>query len=123
MVQDSSYKVIKASITYYKGNPGDEVVLLVPEDGDSLWGAVENVIPAGSEGDHAAYYETGEASTTEADLDPSHELPSGDEAQLPPGDAAELPSGDAAQIEAGDQTEEVSEPESEDKAEDFSELL
>ncbi len=38
------YKVLTASVTYYKGVPGDEVVILVPRDGDSLWAAVENIV-------------------------------------------------------------------------------
>lgn len=38
------WKVLTASITYFKGNPGDKAVILVPISGDSQWGAVENVI-------------------------------------------------------------------------------
>jgi hypothetical protein len=38
------YRVITASITYYKGLPGDKVVILVPVGNDSAWAAVENVI-------------------------------------------------------------------------------
>jgi len=38
------WKVLTASITYFKGNPGDKAVILVPVSGDSQWGAVENVI-------------------------------------------------------------------------------
>lgn len=38
------YKILTASATFYKGKPGDEVVLIVPEDGGSDWGAVENII-------------------------------------------------------------------------------
>ncbi len=40
-----AYKVLLASITYFRAEPGDEVVLLVPEDGESEWGAVDNVVP------------------------------------------------------------------------------
>lgn len=77
------YKVIMASITYYKGEPGDEVVILTPADGESLWAAVENVIRAG----------------TSATWDFSEKLlPSGDEAELPSGDAAELPDGTAGEL-------------------------
>ena len=39
-----SYKVLTASITFHKGKPGDEVVLMVPESGQSEWGAVENIM-------------------------------------------------------------------------------
>jgi hypothetical protein len=38
------YKVLKASVTYFYGDASDEVVILVPEDGDSVWAAVENII-------------------------------------------------------------------------------
>lgn len=38
------YKVIKASVTYFKGNEGDEVIALIPKDGESIYCAVENII-------------------------------------------------------------------------------
>lgn len=38
------FRVLRASITYYHGEPGDEVVLLVPNGAPSTWAAVENVI-------------------------------------------------------------------------------
>jgi len=38
------WNVIKASVTYFKGEPGDEVVLLVPKSAPSKWAAVENII-------------------------------------------------------------------------------
>jgi len=40
-----SYRVILASITYYKGTVGDEVTLLLPSDRESTWGAIEAIIP------------------------------------------------------------------------------
>ncbi len=39
-----SYRVLLASITYYKGEVGDEVVVLVSKDREAHWAAVENVI-------------------------------------------------------------------------------
>jgi len=42
--EHKKFRVITASITYYKGIPGDKVVILVPISGDSAWAAVENVI-------------------------------------------------------------------------------
>ena len=39
-----AFKVIPASVTYFKGEVGDEVVLLVPRDGTSAWAAIENII-------------------------------------------------------------------------------
>ncbi|MEY4744567.1 MAG: hypothetical protein RL272_512 [Candidatus Parcubacteria bacterium] len=38
------WSVIKASVTYFKGEPGDEAVLLVPKTTPSKWAAIENVI-------------------------------------------------------------------------------
>ena len=38
------YRVLRASITFYRGSPGDEAVLLVPQGAPSTWAAVENVI-------------------------------------------------------------------------------
>lgn len=43
-----SYRVLLASITYFKGEVGDEVVVLVPKDSESKWAAVENVIKGGT---------------------------------------------------------------------------
>lgn len=43
-VNGRAYKILTASVTFYRGNPGDEVVILVPTDGESTWGAVENII-------------------------------------------------------------------------------
>lgn len=42
--EDRVYKILMASITYFKGEEGDEVVILVPKDSDSSWAAVENII-------------------------------------------------------------------------------
>ena len=41
---DKIYRILMASITYFKGEEGDEVVILVPKDHDSTWAAVENII-------------------------------------------------------------------------------
>ena len=41
---DKIYKVLLASVTYFKGEEGDEAVILVSKDSDSAWAAVENII-------------------------------------------------------------------------------
>ncbi|HMN19530.1 MAG TPA: hypothetical protein PKA31_02970 [Candidatus Moranbacteria bacterium] len=38
------YKVLLASITYFRVQPGDEVALVVPRDMDASWAAIENVL-------------------------------------------------------------------------------
>lgn len=44
LAENKSFSVLLASITYFKGEVGDEVVILVPEKGESSWAAVENII-------------------------------------------------------------------------------
>lgn len=39
-----AYRVLLASITYFKVEPGDEVTLITPRDIDSEWGAIENLL-------------------------------------------------------------------------------
>jgi hypothetical protein len=41
---DDVYKVLAASVSYYKGVPGDEVIVLVPESDRCVWAAVENIV-------------------------------------------------------------------------------
>ena len=38
-----SYKILLASATYYKAQPGDEVTVVIPKSGDPTWGSIENV--------------------------------------------------------------------------------
>ena len=38
------YKVLTASVTFHKGNIGTNVSLIVPEDGESEWGAIEHIM-------------------------------------------------------------------------------
>lgn len=42
------WKVITASVTYFKGEDGDEAVVLIPKTGDSQWGAIENIVKKAS---------------------------------------------------------------------------
>lgn len=43
-VNGKFYKVLLASITYFKVKPGDEVTLVAPQAGETVWGAIENVV-------------------------------------------------------------------------------
>lgn len=40
-----AYKVLLASITYYRAEVGDSVTLIVPSFEESDWGAIDNVLP------------------------------------------------------------------------------
>jgi hypothetical protein len=44
-----AYKVLLASVTYFRAEVGDRVTIIVPELEDSDWGAIENVLPGTSE--------------------------------------------------------------------------
>jgi len=41
---DQQFRVLPASITYFKADDGDRVSILVPKEGVSEWAAVENLI-------------------------------------------------------------------------------
>jgi hypothetical protein len=38
------YHVLFASVTYFKAQPGDQVTMVIPEQGDAEWAAIEAVI-------------------------------------------------------------------------------
>jgi bifunctional DNA-binding transcriptional regulator/antitoxin component of YhaV-PrlF toxin-antitoxin module len=48
VAEGKPYKVLLASLTYFKAEPGDRVTIVLPKDKDGNWGAVENVIKAGA---------------------------------------------------------------------------
>lgn len=43
------YRVLLASITYFKATPGDEVAAVLPRDLESSWAAIENIIQKGAQ--------------------------------------------------------------------------
>lgn len=45
LANGKSYKVLLASVTYYRGDVGDNVTLIIPELEESDWGAIDNVLP------------------------------------------------------------------------------
>lgn len=44
VAEGKPYKVLLASITYFKVEPGDEVVIVTSKNTDSSWAAIENVL-------------------------------------------------------------------------------
>lgn len=40
-----AYRVLLASVTFYRAEVGDQVTIILPTDMEANWGAVENVIP------------------------------------------------------------------------------
>ena len=49
IAQGKAYKVLLASVTYFKAEIGDKITLVIPEVEDSDWGAIENVLPKDTE--------------------------------------------------------------------------
>jgi len=45
LAEGKAYRVLLASVTFYRAEVGDQVTILLPTDGDASWGAVEAVIP------------------------------------------------------------------------------
>lgn len=43
------YKVLLASVTYFKAEPGDEVVIMLPREIEATWAAIENVLQKGND--------------------------------------------------------------------------
>ncbi len=44
MADGKKYAILTASVTYFKGQNNDDVVILVPKNAPSKWAAVENII-------------------------------------------------------------------------------
>lgn len=47
IAEGKAYRVLLASVTYFKVEPADEVTLVVPRDSESVWGAIENLVKKG----------------------------------------------------------------------------
>ncbi len=45
IANSKAYKVLLASVTYFRAEVGDRVTIIIPELEDSDWGAIENVLP------------------------------------------------------------------------------
>lgn len=43
LVNSKLYKVQKASVTYFKGEIGNKAIVLIPEDKNATWAAIENI--------------------------------------------------------------------------------
>jgi len=43
-VEGKKYRVLCASVTYFKAEEGDKLTIIIPEKGESEWAAIENII-------------------------------------------------------------------------------
>lgn len=63
LAEGKVYRVLLASVTFYRAEAGDQVTVLLPKEGEAHWGTVEAVIPRHIA--DASAKETIAASTTE----------------------------------------------------------
>ena len=66
IAEGKAYRVLLASVTYFKAEPADEVTVVVPRDSESVWGAIENLVKKGG-GNFAALSENSGAEEAEPD--------------------------------------------------------
>lgn len=45
LAEGKAFRVLLASVTFYRAEVGDQVTILLPEGMEAKWGAVENVLP------------------------------------------------------------------------------
>jgi len=74
-----SFRLLTASVTYYKGESGDTVVLLLPQEMDSRWAAIDNLVKGTVEESELLLDDGAEMELPM----PMAELPLGDEMELP----------------------------------------
>lgn len=74
LADGKAYKVLLASLTYFKAEPGDEVTIVVPKDQDGEWAALENIIKKGDAAPAAAPGAAAAPPTAGEDLDRDLEL-------------------------------------------------
>lgn len=80
LAEGKSYKVLLASLTYFKADAGDEVTIVLPQDIDSDWAAVEHVIKRGvGHMDAEAGDDLGSEMPATAMMDQDAEAPSSEE--------------------------------------------
>ncbi len=46
IAEGKKYHVLLASVTYYKGNVGDKVTIIIPVNEETDWAAIEAILPA-----------------------------------------------------------------------------
>jgi hypothetical protein len=67
-----AYRVLLASVTFYRAEVGDQITILLPDEGEATWGAIEAVIPK-NVAEAQARETVSNASTEDGELSPSIE--------------------------------------------------
>lgn len=69
IAEGKTYRVLLASITYFKAEAADEITVVVPEGVESQWAAVENVIKKAPNSDSEMADSTGQSAASSPDSD------------------------------------------------------
>jgi hypothetical protein len=69
IAEGKTYRVLLASITYFKAEAGDEITVVVPEGIESQWAAVENVIKKALNSDSEMSGSSGQSAASSPDSD------------------------------------------------------
>jgi hypothetical protein len=48
IAEGKAFRVLLASVTYFKADAGDEVTIVVPRDSETVWAAIENLVKKGA---------------------------------------------------------------------------
>lgn len=75
LADGKAYKVLLASLTYFKAEAGDEVTIVLPQDIDSDWAAVEHVIKRGSGSNSSSMMDSEANEDLESDIHQDIESP------------------------------------------------
>ncbi len=70
--EGKAYRVLLASVTFYRAEVGDQVTILLPEDTEATWGAIDAVIPK-HVAETQAKQTISNASTEDGELSPAIE--------------------------------------------------
>jgi hypothetical protein len=73
IAEGKAYRVLLASVTYFKAEPGDEVTMVAPRDSESVWGAIENLVKKGSLGGFGMESSFGEENKEESPYEKSED--------------------------------------------------
>ena len=74
LAEGKPYKVLLASLTYFKAEAGDEVTIVVPQGQNTDWAAVENVIRKGASSGHSDIEMSESSGSGKVILDDDEEL-------------------------------------------------
>ena len=48
IAEGKAFRVLLASVTYFKADAGDEVTIVIPRDSETVWAAIENLVKKGA---------------------------------------------------------------------------